>query len=93
MDDLSGKGGEVDLWIYASSQSRPNYVGAATRTREGGDVANSWVLYAIHETKGIERETVRSYTDWTLFLLALLPSGTTVLSTESLGRFEPEAPM
>ena len=54
VDDLSGKGGKVDLWIYASSQSRLNCVGAATRTREGGDVANSWVLHAVHETKDIE---------------------------------------
>lgn len=28
MDNLSGKGGKVDLWIYAWSQSRPNDVDA-----------------------------------------------------------------
>ena len=93
VDDLSGKGGKVDLQIYASSQSRLKNVGAVKRTREGGNAANSWPLHAVHETKDIEREEMGSHTDWTLFLFALLPSGITVLSTDSLGRFEPEAPM
>lgn len=93
VDDFPRKGGKVDLWIYASSQSRLNGADAVKLTREGGNVANSWVLRAVHETCHTEGETMESYTDCTFFLLALLPSGTTVLSTESLGRFEPEAPM
>ena len=47
MHDLSRQGGEVDLWVYASLQSRPNDVNAVLRTREGGMVANCWVLHAL----------------------------------------------
>ena len=92
VDNFSGKGGKVDLWIYASLQSRLGGVDAVERTREGGNVANWWVLRAVHEICNPE-ETKGSYTDWTFFLLALRPSETMVLSTESLGRLEPEAPM
>ena len=93
MEDLSGKGGKVDLWVYAWSRSRLGGVDTVERTREGGNVANCWVLCVVREIHDSKGETLGSYTDCTFFLLALLPSGTTVLSTESLGRLEPEAPM
>ena len=93
VDDFSRKSGKVDLWLYAWLQSRSDDVNVVNLTREGGNVANSWVLRAVRETCYIGGETMGSYTDCTFFLLALLPSGTTVLSTESLGRFEPEAPI
>lgn len=94
MNNLSGEGGEVDLGLYALLESRIDRLDAVIRTREGGKAANSWVLCNVHETCGSKWERRwESYTDWTFFLLALLPSGTRILSAESLGRFEPEAPI
>ena len=63
VDNLPGKGGKIDLWIYAWVRSRPNDVDAVKRTRVGGIVDNSWALRAAHEIYDLGGETAGSYVD------------------------------
>ena len=51
VDDLSWKSGKVDLWVYAWLQPRLGGVDTVKRTREGGIVANCWVLCVVREIR------------------------------------------